>query len=103
MKISKFNFILFILLIFTQANVLYAQEMGTTPRKTPKMTDAYSSGSTHKSASAESVNWLRYTPGDRALSLELPGEPQRLEMQMPDVLKNSVRDMDGYAYNSDQL
>ena len=67
------------------------------------MTDAYSSGSTRKSAPAESVNWLRYTPGNRALSLELPGEPQRLEMQMPDVLKNLIRDMEGYAYNNDQL
>jgi hypothetical protein len=103
MKISKYNFILFIILIFTQANLLYAQDTESAPKKTPKMTDAYSSGSTRKSASTESVNWLRYTPGNRALSLELPGELRRVEMQMPDSLKNLVRDMEGYTYDSDQL
>jgi hypothetical protein len=110
MKISKFTAIFVVCLTFAQPIALNAQEAESRPKKTPRMTDEYSPGlranpspkPNDSTAQPEASNWLRYSPGNRALSLELPGELQPLEMPPPKNLQ-LFKEMESYTYHSDQL
>jgi hypothetical protein len=111
MKIFKFVTLFVVCLAFAQPMKLNAQEAESRPKKTPKMTDENSSGlrvnpsskPNDSTAQPEASNWLRYSPGNRSLSLELPGELRPLNLSPPENLRQIFKEMEGYSYYSNQL
>jgi hypothetical protein len=116
MKISKFTAIFVVRLTFFVvclifAQPLNAQEAESRPKKTPRMTDEYSPGLRANPSSKpndstdqpEASNWLRYTPGNRTLSLELPGDLLPLDISPPENLRQVFKEIEGYTYYSNQL
>src|SRR5437868_6967391 len=103
MRFSKFAAIIVVCLIFAQPIILNAQESQSVPKRTPRMTNGYSTGSTPKSTPLEEADWVRYSPGNHALSLELPGELQQLITRPPENFQQAFKEMEGYTCNSGQL
>ncbi|HEY7545812.1 MAG TPA: hypothetical protein VID27_13050 [Blastocatellia bacterium] len=68
-------------------------------KRTPSMStdDVVRPGS---SSGASSGEWTRYSPGDSAFSLELPGQPQPIDLPLPPAVQNELQSANGYVYTN---
>lgn len=54
-------------------------------------------------ASTSSGEWSRYSPGNSTFSLELPGQPQPIDMPLPPDLRRELQSATGYVYTDGRM
>lgn len=70
-------------------------------RRTPSMsTDDVVKSSPARTSSGE---WSRYSPGNSTFSLELPGQPQPIDLPLPPAAQRELQSATGYAYTDGRM
>lgn len=54
-------------------------------------------------AATSSGEWSRYSPGNSTFSLELPGQPQPLDLPLPSQMQKELQSATGYLYTDGRL